>query len=141
MRYLFLTLLTGILLISTGCKKSGPSGDQSAQKSGTAQQSTEKSSTPQKDGIIGSWEDYSNPVFSSTITILSEDGQLYLESKYGDGSVRRMKLVEKDSPLGRRFDPVPAFQLGDHWVIDSNGDLLIRDNSGTIFTAKKIEQP
>ena len=124
MRYLFLTLLICVLLTSIGCKEKSES---------TGGRST------LKDGIIGTWEDNSNPIFSSTITILIEDGQLYLENKYNDGSTRRTKLVEKESSLGRRFDPIPSTQLGDHWVIDSNGDLLLRDNNGTASTAQKIQ--
>ena len=140
-RYVFSTLLTLTLLTSVACS-GGPdaSGDPSAQSSDTAKQGSGKAAAAPKDGIIGRWrDDSSNPILHSTITIYAQGGHLYLENKFDDGSVRKLKLIEKDSPLGRRFDPVPEFRLGDHWVVDSNGDLLLRDSQGTATKAKKIE--
>ena len=132
MRYVMLTTLACILLVSMGCKDKSGSSNASQQNGDTL------TSTP-KDGIIGTWEDYSNPILSSTITIYAENGKLYFENKYNDESSRKLEIVEKKSDLGRRFDPVQSFQLGDHWVIDSNGDLLMRDNNGTAYIEKKSE--
>jgi len=87
--------------------------------------------------IIGRWLDVS-PFVSSRITIYREDGTLYVEQKFKDGSSSNDELVEKSSPLGRRFDKVGGSTAGDNWVLDSRGNLQIRDNDGLIATAKKI---
>jgi len=141
-RYVFSTLLTLTLLTAVACS-GGPdsSGDQSAQGPDKAKQGTAKMAAASKDGVIGRWrDDGSNPLSHSTITIYAQGGQLYLENEFDDGSIRKLKLVEKESLLGRRFDPVPAFRLGDHWVVDSNGDLLLRDSQGTATKARPVDQ-
>jgi len=48
-------------------------------------------------------------------------------------------LVEKPSPLGQRFDMKEGSSFGDHWVINREGNLQIRDNAGLISTAKRIQ--
>jgi hypothetical protein len=88
--------------------------------------------------IIGRWLDES-PFAGSRITIFREGGKLFIEQNFKDGSVLKKKLVEKKSPLGRRFDAVKGSSAGDHWVLDTSGNLQVRDNEGLIATAKKIE--
>ncbi|MFH1374955.1 MAG: hypothetical protein ABII79_14320 [bacterium] len=88
--------------------------------------------------VIGRWLDES-PYVGSRITIFREGGKLYIEQKFKDGSSLKMELLEKRSPLGRRFDKLEGSSTGDHWVIDSHGNLQMRDNDGLIETAKKIE--
>ncbi len=136
MRNVLLILITCSLITLSGCKgDSESSGDGSSASSGGGR----AVAVPQ-DGAIGTWRDnVSNPLFFSNISIYAEDGQLYLENKFDDGSSRRRQVVEKKSDLGRRFDPVIPTRLGDHWVIDENGDLLLRDQHGTAAKAEKIE--
>jgi hypothetical protein len=136
MRYFFISLTLLVLLVLPGCGGSSDSGeDQTATTAGGAPQ----------DGVIGRWKDnVSNPLFSSTLTILAEDGRYYLETEYDDGSSRRTALVESKSDLGRRFDIDPetnAFQMKDYWVIDENGDLLLQNelNPGMGPKARRIE--
>lgn len=137
MRYKVVTMLLSAGLLMAGCDGEP---EQSAQNTDTAGQTAAKTLPAPEDGVIGVWRDnVSNPIFFSKITIRAEDGQLYLDRQFDDGSTRRRRLVEKESPLGRRFDPVPAVRLEDHWVIDPNGDLLLRDKHGTAATAGKIE--
>ncbi len=88
--------------------------------------------------IIGRWLDES-PFIGSRITIFREDGQLFIEQMFNDGSSLKKELVEKKTPLGRRFDNVEGSSAGDHWVLGSDGNLQVRDNDGLITTAKKIE--
>ena len=61
-----------------------------------------------------------------------------MEKRYKDGSSREKQLLEKKSPLGQRFDTVKGSSAGDHWILDSNGNLQLRDNEGLIATFKKI---
>ncbi len=88
--------------------------------------------------IIGRWLD-ERPFVSSRITIFREDGKLFVEQTFKDGSGLKKELVEKKSPLGRRFDKVGGSRDGDHWILGSNGNLQVRDNDGLITTDKKIE--
>ena len=53
--------------------------------------------------IIGRWLD-EGPIVGGRITIFREDGKLFIEQIFTDGSSRKEELVEKKSPLGRRFD-------------------------------------
>lgn len=101
------------------------------------QQLTTESVATNRD-IIGRWLDES-PFIGSRITIFREDGKLYIEQIFKDGSGGKKELIEKQSPLGRRFDTVTGSSAGDHWLLDSRGSLQIRDNEGLIATAKKID--
>ena len=88
--------------------------------------------------VTGSWLD-ETPYVGSRITIYREDGTLYIDFKYKDGSILKEELAEKPSPLGQRFDKKEGSSFGDHWIIDREGNLQIRDDNGLIYTAKKIQ--
>ena len=88
--------------------------------------------------VTGSWLDEITYA-GSRITIYREGGTLYMDRKFKDGSGGKEELVEKPSPLGQRFDMKEGSSSGDHWVIDQEGNLQIRDNLGLISTAKKIK--
>ena len=92
--------------------------------------------TPSDHQIIGGWLDEYLP---SQITIYREDDTLYMERKFKDGSSLKEELVEKPSPFGQRFDLKEGSSFGDHWVINLEGNLEIRDNTGLISTAKRIQ--
>ena len=87
--------------------------------------------------IVGRW--LNEGPLRYRMTIFHEGGKLYTEQKFTDGGSLKKEMVEKRSPLGRRFDPVEASRAGDHWIIDSRGNLQSRDNEGLITTARKIE--
>jgi len=92
--------------------------------------------TPENREIIGRWRCQFPP---SRITISREGGKIYLEQKLKDGGSLKINLEEKQSPLGRRFDKVEGSSSGDHWIVDSQANLQIRDNQGLFTTAKKID--
>jgi hypothetical protein len=87
---------------------------------------------------IGRWFDES-PSFGCRIVIFRKDGKLFMESTYQDGSGGTDEIVESQSNLGRRFESLGGSTAGDHWILDSNGDLQLRDDQGWISTAKKIQ--
>ncbi len=89
--------------------------------------------------VLGRWLDGSS-FAGGRITIFREDGELFIEEKFKDGSSLNKELIEKKSRLGRRFDPIEGFGNGDYWVLDASGDLQIRDNDGLNVTAKRIPQ-
>ncbi|MGD8451304.1 MAG: hypothetical protein PVJ57_05745 [Phycisphaerae bacterium] len=88
--------------------------------------------------VIGCWLD-DRPHAGGRITIFTEGGKLFIERAFKDGTVLKKELVEKRSPLGRRFDEAEGAWAGNHWLIGADGNLQLRDNDGLISTAKKIE--
>jgi len=59
-----------------------------------------------------------------------------MERRFQDGSSFTITLVEKESLQGRRFEDVEGSDSGDYFVIDSNGDLGVYDNTGSLGTDK-----
>ena len=86
---------------------------------------------------IGRWLDES-PFAGKRIVIYSANGKLFMESTYQDGSVGTEKITESQSPAGRRFDKSRGSSAGDHWLLDSDGKLRLRDDDGLISTSKPI---
>ena len=86
---------------------------------------------------LGKWSD--EAFFGgAVITIYRENGKFYLEENFaGDGSVLNLEVVEKRSPIGRRFEDVDSAN-GDQYVIDGRGNLQLRDGDGPIRTAIRI---
>ena len=85
---------------------------------------------------IGRWLDES--AFNKRVTIFRKDGKLYMEDAYSDGSGGVTEIRERESVIGRRFDKLSESAAGDHWILDSSGDLQLHDNEGLISTAKKM---
>ena len=96
---------------------------------------TEPSSSGRK--VIGIW--LGQTVYGSRYTLYREEGALYMERKFKDGSILKQTLVEKPSPLGYRFDIKEGSSTGDHWIIDLEGNLQLRDMAGLLSTAKRIQ--
>lgn len=92
----------------------------------------------EEERLVGRWFAES-PYVSIHITIFREDGKLFIDPMFKDGSSLKEELVEKKSPLGRRFDPVEGTSTGDYLVLCSDGNLQVRDNDGLIATLRKIE--
>lgn len=88
--------------------------------------------------IIGRWLD-ETPFIGSRIMIFREKGKLFIEQTYKDGSGHKKEVVERKSPLGRRFNEVEESRNGDHWILVSDGNLQVCYNDGLIGTAAKIE--
>lgn len=141
MRNTVSVLLTCVLLLSAGCgNEPAASDDQAAGASEEVQQEGAVVTSTPEDGVVGRWRDNkSNPIFHSNLVIAAEDGQYYLEHQFDDGSSRRTNLIEKESPLGRRFDPDSVFITRDSWIIDPNGDLLLQFDNETTAKLDKTE--
>jgi hypothetical protein len=81
--------------------------------------------------VIGSWFD---GAIGMRITIVSQNGNIYGEESFSDGSSNKMELTERSSSLGRRFDKGGGF--GDHWIVTAGGSLQLRDSQGLITTLR-----
>ncbi len=87
--------------------------------------------------IIGSWIDDRMYVGNRT-TIFRQDGKLFMENTYADGSSGKKEIVAKPSVSGKKFEDKEDKGFGDFYLIDSRGNLQLRDQDGLISTAKKI---
>jgi hypothetical protein len=105
----------------------------------TAVQKEKLTSEPEDSSreVIGKWL-YEVPYLGCKITIYRQNGKLYMEKKYHDGSSSNEEIVEKASNIGRRFQEKGALDSGDYYVLDKSGNLQIRDQEGLVGTAKKI---
>ena len=85
--------------------------------------------------LLGRWLDES-PYSGGSITIFREGEKLYIERNFKDGSIFKAKLVEKKSSSGRRFNMAEGSRFGDHWILDFDGNLQIRDDDGLLAPAR-----
>jgi len=87
---------------------------------------------------IGRWLDDS-PNAGHRIVIFRDSGKLFMELTGEDGSSGTTEIVESQtSGRGRRFSNLRGSTSGDHWLLESDGHLQIRDNQGLIYTDEKI---
>ena len=87
--------------------------------------------------VIGSWLDDS-PFIASRVTIFRQNGKLFIENTYKDGSSGKKEIVEKLSGKDRTFREKERNSFGEFYLIDSQGNLQLWDREGLISTAKKI---
>lgn len=106
----------------------------------TTEQEKALADEPEKSSrkIVGKWldEGFGLP---SQFTIYRQNGKLYMEQKFTNGSRDNQEMVEKGWSSGRRFEQKQGVQFGEYFVIDRNGNLQIRDETGLINTARKVE--
>ena len=90
--------------------------------------------------VIGRWFHHSI-IDSRMSTIFRRGEKLYLEETYTYGYNNMIEINERASLLGRRFDKAEGSSAGDHWIIDSIGNLQLRDDYGLVETGSKVESP
>ena len=88
--------------------------------------------------VIGVWLD-KTPFIGSRVTIYRQNGKLFLERTYYDGSSGKKEMAEKPSSKGRTFRTREGSSVGEFYLIDSQGSLQLWDDEGLFSTAKKIE--
>ena len=88
--------------------------------------------------VIGNWLD-ETPFIGGRITIFEQDGKLFIEQRFKDGSHMKEEIVERRSPSGRRFEDKEENSYGEFYLIDYQGNLQLWDQEGLIATAKKID--
>lgn len=82
---------------------------------------------------IGRWE-YSAPPGFMVFVLKTKEG-IALRRVFGDGSslVEKVKISLKGDEI--LLMPVEVNEAGDHWVLDSDGNLRLMDNDGLIGKA------
>jgi len=87
---------------------------------------------------IGRWLDDS-PSAGHRIVIFRDNGKLFMVLTFDDGSTGTDEIVESQSTLGPRFNKPSGSTSGDHWILDSTGNLQVRDSQGLVYTDEKIQ--
>jgi hypothetical protein len=87
--------------------------------------------------VIGTWLD-ERPFLGSRITLFRENGVLFMESTYPDGSSGKEEMVEGTLRTRRTFRRTGPSLAGDFYLIDDEGNLQLHDNEGHIATARRL---
>ncbi|MCK4342810.1 MAG: ABC transporter permease [Phycisphaerae bacterium] len=87
--------------------------------------------------VIGSWLD-ERLHFGHRVTIFRQNGKVFMENKFPDGSSGKKEIVEKPSGSARKFEKKAGSSVGEFYLIDKKGDLQLWDQDGLISTARKI---
>lgn len=87
---------------------------------------------------VGIWMDDS-PYVGSTVTIFRENGKLYLETKYKDGSGSTDEMTESQSAIGTKLVEKDGNLHGEYFILDSKGDLHAGGDEGLFLKYKKLQ--
>ena len=87
--------------------------------------------------VINSWLDQMQ-FGGNRATIFRQDGKLFMENKYRDGSSSKKEIVERPCAKGKKFQDKEGNRFGEFYLIDNQGNLQLWDQDGLISTAKKI---
>ena len=86
--------------------------------------------------IIGMWLDEN---ITAKIALFRKNGKSFIEMTYKDGSVGTYEMIEKNTRRGLRFDNKKGSAFGDHYLININGKLELRDDEGLIYIINKLD--
>ena len=86
--------------------------------------------------IIGIWLDENIP---AKLVLFRKNGKSFIETTYKDGSIGTYEMIEKNTSRGLRFDDKKGSAFGDHYLINKNGELELRDDEGLIYIINKLD--
>jgi hypothetical protein len=88
--------------------------------------------------IIGEWLDES-PYIGARYTLLKKKNKIIMVRKFKDGSVSEIEMIQKKQSGKLRFEEKGGNDLGEYYLINSDGSLSIYDNLGLIETIRPIK--
>ena len=97
-----------------------------------------RETTSQSRDIVGVWMD-DRPYVGATLTLYYENGRLYLESRYKDGSGSTDVMTEQLYDFGKRLVEEDGNPHGEYFVLDSKGDLHSGGKGGLFLKYKKLQ--
>ena len=86
--------------------------------------------------VIGIWLDEN---ITAKIALFRKNSKSFIETTYKDGSVGIYEMIEKNTSRGLRFDNKKGSAFGDHYLINKNGELELRDDEGLIYIINKLD--
>ena len=96
-----------------------------------------KAVDPSRD-IVGVWLD-ETLLAGNRVTLYRENGKVFMERAFADGSSSIEEMSETLSSYGRRFDEKGGSSFGEYYLIDSQDNLQSWDREGWISTANAIK--
>jgi hypothetical protein len=97
---------------------------------------SEASASDTEREIIGIWLDENIP---AKLVLFRKNGKSFIETTYKDDSVGTYEMIEKNTSRGLRFDNKKGSAFGDHYLINKNGELELRDDEGLIYIINKLD--
>lgn len=95
-------------------------------------------STPDKN-VVGVWMD-DRPGIGAKMTIYySNDGKLFLEDSYSDGSSGKNEMKDMPVENGKRIEDIEGNDFGEYFIINNANQLEFWSKNGNYYTAKKIQ--
>ena len=79
------------------------------------------------------------PYVGATLTLYYENGRLYLESVYKDGSGSTDEMTEQLYDFEKRLVEEGGNPHGEYFVLDSKGDLHSGGKKGLFLKYKKLQ--
>lgn len=86
--------------------------------------------------LVGVWEAES---LGARLTLYRENGKLYLDAKYAEGSDSIEEMIETKSATGTQLVGKGGNPHGDYIVLDGKGNLQAEDGYGIFLKYKKIK--
>jgi hypothetical protein len=86
--------------------------------------------------VIGIWF---SDLTSSKFTIYRQNGKVYMEEMFKDGSSSKNEMVKKVSSGRQRFEEKGGSSIGEYFLIDGQGNLQIFGMEGLVATAIHIK--
>ena len=87
--------------------------------------------------IIGEW--LYEGALGAKYTLLKKNGKTIMICKYKDGSGSEKEMIQRKQSGKLRFEEKEGNDLGEYYLIESNGRLSIYDNLGLIFSMRPIK--
>lgn len=87
--------------------------------------------------IIGIWLDES-PYIGSKRTLFRENGSIFMEMIFNDGSSMTKELEKTATSQGARFEDKGGNEIGEYFILTKNGTLHAAGRNGIFATYKKL---
>jgi hypothetical protein len=91
---------------------------------------------PSRD-MIGSWWD-ERPLIGNRMTFFRENGKVFMENKFDDGSARIVEISEVAFPNRKRVFTKKPYN-GDYYAVNASGDLEWWDEDGHFLTSRRAD--
>ncbi|MEX2410244.1 MAG: DUF2971 domain-containing protein [Candidatus Paceibacterota bacterium] len=91
-----------------------------------------------KRDIVGRWFD--NTPFASSVRVLfKNEGNIYFETIFADGSSFEEEMIASKTPEGTRYDYVDDGGYGEYFIVNDRSDLLFVSENGVFRTIPLYE--
>lgn len=86
---------------------------------------------------IGMW--LNEPFINCSLILYREDGKIFLEPKYADGSNSKKQMIESKTAEGIRYNYLGSNSHGEYFIVDANESLRFCSSDGVFKTLAPIK--